>query len=115
MRGDAASARFGANPALEENVSAAQDRIGVEVRITGRVQGVNFRAWVQGEAERQGVSGWIQNEPDGSVKALFAGPREHVEAMVGRCREGPPAARVADVETRPVDPAAEPSGFRVTG
>ena len=91
------------------------DRIAVEARIRGRVQGVNFRAWTQEQAERQGVSGWVQNEPDGSVKALFVGPRENVDAVLDRCRQGPPAAQVSDVETAEVTPPRETSGFRVTG
>lgn len=96
-------------------MAAQEDRIGVEVRITGRVQGVCFRIWTQEEAERQGVSGWVRNEPDGSVRALFVGPRDRVTAMLDRCREGPAAARVSDVESEAVTPPPEVSGFQVTG
>ena len=91
------------------------DRIGVEARITGRVQGVCFRAWTQEEAARHGVSGWVRNEPDGSVRALIVGPSGRVNAMLERCREGPPAAQVSDVETEDVKPPPEVSGFRVAG
>jgi len=96
-------------------VSADDGRIGVEARITGQVQGVFFRAWTEEEATRLGVSGWVRNEPDGSVRALFVGPRAAVEAMLSRCRQGPPAARVANVESTPVAPVPEVSGFRVAG
>lgn len=96
-------------------MAATEERIGVEVRITGRVQGVCFRAWTQEEAERLGVSGWVRNEPDGSVKALFVGARERVESMIDRCREGPAAARVSDVDSERVRPAPSVTGFEVKG
>ena len=91
------------------------DRVAVEARITGRVQGVWFRAWTRSEAERLGVEGWVRNERDGSVRALFAGPCEAVEEMLRRCHEGPPAARVEKVEAREVTPPAALAGFRITG
>ena len=90
------------------------DTIAVEARITGRVQGVNFRNWTQDEARRLGVAGWVRNEPDGSVRALIAGPGDRVEAMLARCREGPPAGRVDAVETEEATPP-EDSDFRVVG
>ncbi len=96
-------------------MTEASGRIGVEVRITGRVQGVCFRDWTRGEAERQGVAGWVRNEPDGSVRALFVGPRDRVSAVIERCRQGPPAARVSDVETEEVPPPGDVDDFRVTG
>lgn len=70
----------------------------VRLRVRGRVQGVAFRAWTADMAGELGLSGWVRNRRDGSVEALFAGTREGVEAMVGQCREGPPAARVIAVE-----------------
>jgi acylphosphatase len=76
-----------------------RDTVAVEARIRGRVQGVWFRQWTKGEAERRGLSGWVRNEPNGAVSALFAGPREAVDDMLVACRTGPPAARVDAVET----------------
>ena len=78
----------------------------VAVRISGRVQGVSFRAWVEREARRRGLGGWVRNCADGSVEARFAGPAGTVDEMVALCREGPAAARVDGVETREVE--AEP-------
>ena len=89
------------------------DRKAVEVRITGRVQGVNFRGWTRMEAERLGVEGWVRNETDGSVSALLVGRETSVEAMMDRLSAGPPAARVAGVSARPADPAAAQAGFRI--
>lgn len=81
----------------------------VEVRITGRVQGVSFRAWTEREATRRGLGGWVRNARDGSVEACFSGPAGTVDEMVALCREGPAAARVDAVETREAeaDPARD--------
>ena len=68
--------------------------------ITGRVQGVGFRAWVGDQARSLGLSGWVRNRCDGSVEALFAGPAAAVGQMTARCRTGPSMARVAGVAIR---------------
>lgn len=85
----------------------------VRVVITGRVQGVFYRAWTRERAERHGVSGWVRNRPDGAVEALFSGPAEAVDALLAACREGPPAARVADIAVEAAEPAGT-RGFAVT-
>lgn len=85
----------------------------VRVRITGRVQGVYYRAWTGHEARARGLSGWVRNERDGSVAAVIAGPAPDVAAMLEAFREGPPDARVIAVESREIDPAEVPEGFDV--
>ena len=65
--------------------------------ITGRVQGVGFRAWVERQASLRGLEGWVRNRRDGGVEALFSGPADTVAAMLDACWAGPPHARVADV------------------
>ena len=90
------------------------DTTALAVRVTGRVQGVNFRVWTQREAEALGLSGWVRNQDDGSVAGLIAGPRHAVDRMVRALHEGPRAAAVQAVETEPADPPAQP-GFRITG
>ena len=67
------------------------------VMITGRVQGVFFRAWAQGHARELGVSGWIRNCADGSVEAHLEGDENAVDRMIDRMRSGPSNARVEDV------------------
>jgi acylphosphatase len=67
------------------------------VRVTGRVQGVFFRAWSQGQARELGISGWIRNCPDGSVEAHLVGDEDSVTRMVERMRRGPSDARVDSV------------------
>jgi acylphosphatase len=73
----------------------------VQVKVTGRVQGVAFRWEAQREALRLGVTGWVRNEPDGAVAAHLEGDDQAVDAMVAWCRQGPPAARVRDVVVNP--------------
>lgn len=80
----------------------------ITARITGRVQGVAFRAWTQTEAEARGLRGWVRNQADGSVRALIAGPAAAVDAMEAALRDGPPAARVTGVEVAAAEaPQAE--------
>lgn len=74
------------------------------VRITGRVQGVFFRAWTQQQARELGVSGWVRNAPNGSVEAHFEGDEAAVKALIQRLNEGPPSAEVAEVEVEDVMP-----------
>jgi acylphosphatase len=69
----------------------------LHVRITGRVQGVAYRAWAQDQAEALGLSGWVRNCRDGNVEAVICGPRETVQAMIEACRAGPRLARVDEV------------------
>ena len=70
----------------------------VRVAISGRVQGVGFRYWTEQAAQRLGLDGWVRNLHDGRVEAVFQGPAVAVEAMIVACHEGPPAARVTEVQ-----------------
>ena len=85
----------------------------VRLRVSGRVQGVGFRAWCRIEAEKLSLEGWVRNEGDGSVSALVAGPTDAVEEMIARLRTGPPAARVDRVLVEPADVAGIEPGFRI--
>lgn len=88
------------------------DVIRVRVRVHGRVQGVYFRQSTAREAAATGVTGWVRNASDGSVEAVFEGPRHAVGHMLGYVRSGPPNARVDEVEERPEPPEGDP-GFLV--
>ena len=66
----------------------------------GRVQGVGFRAFVEDEAARTGVEGWVRNRRDGTVEAVFAGDAKAVEDTIAACRKGSYAARVDGIEAR---------------
>jgi len=67
------------------------------LRITGKVQGVFYRAWFAEQATALGIEGWVRNRADGSVEAVVQGAPDMVAAIVAKAREGSPAARVADV------------------
>lgn len=84
----------------------------LRVRVTGRVQGVWFRAWTQQEAERLGLRGWVRNEADGSVSALIAGREPAVRAMLTALHDGPDLARVDRVEVAPAEDDL-PEGFDI--
>lgn len=64
------------------------------VKVSGRVQGVGFRAYVEHEALARGIAGWVRNRRDGSVEAVFAGEAAAVAGMIDACRRGPPGARI---------------------
>jgi len=70
----------------------------VHVLISGRVQGVFFRAETRDRARSLGIAGWVRNNPDGTVEAVFEGPRGRVESLVSWCGRGPRGAAVEDVE-----------------
>lgn len=91
----------------------AEDRRAALVRITGRVQGVCFRAWTSDEAQSLGLAGWVRNERDGSVTALIAGPETAVETMLHRFWEGPPGASVSTVVSEDASSIEAPAGFRI--
>jgi len=82
-------------------------RTRAHVFVSGRVQGVYFRATTRDEAREAGVDGRVRNLPDGRVEAVFEGPEDAVESMVEFCQEGSPAAEVTDVEVE----YAEPEGI----
>jgi acylphosphatase len=67
------------------------------VMIRGRVQGVGYRAWIEYQARRVGLQGWVRNRRDGSVEAAFEGAEDVVADMIASCRNGPPSSRVDDV------------------
>ena len=68
--------------------------------VHGRVQGVGFRAFVEHEALRRGLEGWVRNCRDGSVEAVLADDADAVAAMIEACRRGPMGARVDALDQR---------------
>ena len=84
----------------------------MHVIISGRVQGVWYRAWTQKAALELRLSGWVRNRLDGTVEAVFSGAPEQVEAMIAKCRRGPPLAKVKDIRRTDTDPPGE-SGFEL--
>ena len=80
------------------------DRMRAHVFISGRVQGVFFRANTRDQAQKRDVDGWVKNLEDGRVEAVFEGESETVQSMVEWCHEGSPAAEVREVSVSEEEP-----------
>ena len=85
-----------------------------ELIVTGRVQGVFYRASARDEAERLGLVGEVRNLPDGSVELLAEGEQAVLEELIAWCRRGPPMAQVSEVSIRWLPATGRLSSFRVT-
>ena len=84
----------------------------VHVYVSGRVQGVFYRATTRDRAQQEGVDGWVKNLDDGRVEAVFEGDPDDVESMVEFCYEGSDMADVSTVEVSEEEPEGI-DGFRI--
>jgi len=75
-------------------------RIIVHIVVHGRVQGVGYRAFVEREAGRHCLEGWVRNCRDGTVEALFKGEADVIDDMIAACKRGPSGARVDLINQR---------------
>lgn len=73
----------------------------LRVYVSGFVQGVNYRRWLQGEALSRNINGWCRNLRDGRVEAIFSGDARQVSDLIRACRHGPQLARVDAVHSEP--------------
>jgi acylphosphatase len=89
------------------------DNIRVRLFIKGRVQGVWFRDSTRQEAIRLGITGWARNIPDGRVEVLAEGPVDKVRSLIDWCQQGPPLARVDQVEESFEEWTAEFNSFNI--
>lgn len=96
-----------------ETVSDTQDLRRVHLKISGRVQGVFYRATTSEEAQSRGLTGWVRNMPDGHVEAEVQGTPEKVDELIEECRTGPPMARVEDIEVSDVETEPDEQRFQV--
>jgi acylphosphatase len=85
----------------------------VRVFISGKVQGVFFRAYTQEEAKKVGVKGWVRNLPDGRVEAVFEGEDSAVDHMIKWCHQGSPYSRVTGVEVKEEPYTGEFNDFEI--
>lgn len=81
--------------------------------ISGRVQGVGYRASLQREAAARHLLGWVRNLPDGRVEALVCGSAFAIESLLDWARQGPPGARVDDIQSLPATEPAPLEGFLI--
>ena len=89
------------------------DAVRAHIWVRGRVQGVGYRMYVEFEAERRNLNGWVRNCDSSKVECVFEGQRADVEAVIAWCRKGPPHALVLTVHTDWETPTGEDSGFRI--
>ncbi len=83
------------------------------IRVSGRVQGVAYRAFTHAAASRMGLTGGVRNLDDGSVEVEVEGQRPAVDALVELLRMGPPMARVADVQVQWDSPTGQYADFQI--
>lgn len=81
--------------------------------ISGRVQGVGFRFFVDARATAEGVHGWVRNLPDGRVEALLEGDKESVDRVEAALWRGPSGAVVEDVAWEAAAPSGRATGFSI--
>jgi acylphosphatase len=91
----------------------ASTRIFRRYLVTGRVQGVGFRWFVEREAQLIGVGGWVRNCDDGAVEVLASGTHAQLGSLYNRLREGPRAARIDQVEVDEAAPFGEYQTFQI--
>ena len=90
--------------------------ITIQVTVSGRVQGVFYRAATQEKARELGIRGWVRNEPDGSVMAILQHDSQDVlDKMLLWMKDGPERAAVNGVDPRPVHDEKQYDGFEVLG
>ncbi len=83
--------------------------------VFGRVQGVGFRWFVENEASKLGISGWVRNREDGCVEVLAAGTKAQLDSLYDVLLRGPRAARVDRVEVEEAVPTSDLKSFRIEG
>ncbi|MCK4375613.1 MAG: acylphosphatase [Candidatus Brocadiae bacterium] len=94
-------------------MAEGEEMVRAHVVISGRVQGVWFRGTTHEEARALGLTGWVRNRWDGSVEAVFEGPRGKVRRMVAWCHRGPRLAQVTSVDLKWEEATGEFSRFSV--
>ncbi|HEY9116195.1 MAG TPA: acylphosphatase [Roseivirga sp.] len=76
----------------------------IKIKVSGRVQGVFFRASTQIEAQKRGLKGWCMNLPDGRVEIYVEGEPEALDQLIKWCQSGPPMARVDECLVEEAEP-----------
>jgi acylphosphatase len=92
---------------------ASEEKKAVEIFVSGRVQGVNYRVFTEQEANLLGLTGYVRNLPDGRVQVEAEGDPKSLEVLIGRLRKGPRHASVADVQISFGQAQGKFSSFRI--
>lgn len=85
----------------------------LEITVTGRVQGVNFRSYTQQQARNLGLTGWVANHTDGTVRVVAEGDEIALEALLAFLNQGSPMARVDSVESQRLPATGAFDQFRI--
>lgn len=85
----------------------------VDMKISGKVQGVFFRAETRAKAQKLGIKGWVRNAEDGSVEIMAQGEEATLAEFLAWCKQGPEYSHVEKVVTKPVNHLDELHGFSI--
>ena len=81
--------------------------------ISGKVQGVGFRYWMQDLAIKKNISGWVKNKMSGDVEALIVGQEKEIQELIKLCEKGPGSAIVDNVQINTYDKDYSKEGFDI--
>ena len=81
--------------------------------ISGKVQGVNFRYWMQNLAINNNISGWVKNKMSGNVEALIIGQEKKVQKLITQCKIGPSSAIIQNIQINDYDQDYSKEGFNI--
>jgi len=101
------------NKIMHGNVGENQNGVRAHVVAQGRVQGVGFRAFLQSQAVRRGLVGWVKNLPDGRVETEVEGAQVLVNEFIETAKRGPSLAYVQDIQVEWINPNARGSSFEI--
>ena len=93
--------------------SPPEDTLTVNIKITGKVQGVGFRYFVLRQAQELDINGWVSNKSNGDVEALTQGEKADLEQFIAKVKEGPSFSRVEDVSLNWVNKGEQYFGFEI--
>ena len=93
--------------------SQSEDNLTVNMKITGKVQGVGFRYFVFKQAQELGILGWVNNKSNGDVEAFAQGEKESLDHFIAKVKQGPAFSRVEDVSLNWVNEAEQYFGFEI--
>jgi acylphosphatase len=95
-------------------MNSSLDTYCIHAFVSGRVQGVWFRAFVKEQAVKKRVAGWAKNLDDGRVEVLLVGQRQNVEQLVTEIAKGPRLAKVNQLEQEVILPPQNITGFTIS-
>ena len=93
--------------------SPPKNTLTLNMKITGKVQGVGFRFFVQQQAQKLGINGWVSNKSNGDVEALAQGEKADLEQFIAKVKEGTTFSRVDNVNLEWMNKGEQYFGFEI--